>query len=89
MKYFEEKSAKNALEGKPPIVKRKCEIERIAEGCIDIRRTTGQHPGGIVVLPIGEEIHSFTPVQHPANDMTTVPIVPALKVCPFPKITSV
>ena len=71
MKYFEEKSAKNALEGKPPIVKRKCEIERIAEGCIDIRRTTGQHPGGIVVLPIGEEIHSFTPVQHPANDMTT------------------
>ena len=57
MKYFEEKSAKNALEGKPPIVKRKCEIERIAEGCIDIRRTTGQHPGGIVVLPIGEEIH--------------------------------
>ena len=32
MKYFEEKSAKNALEGKPPIVKRKCEIERIAEG---------------------------------------------------------
>ena len=53
MKYFEEKSAKNALEGKPPIVKRKCEIERIAEGCIDIRRTTGQHPGGIVVLPIG------------------------------------
>ena len=62
---------KNALEGKPPIVKRKCEIERIAEGCIDIRRTTGQHPGGIVVLPIGEEIHSFTPVQHPANDMTT------------------
>ena len=71
MKYFEEKSAKNALEGKPPIVKRKCEIERIAEGCIDIRRTTGQHPGGIVVLPIGEEIHSFTPVQHHANDMTT------------------
>ena len=69
MKYFEEKSAKNALEGKPPIVKRKCEIERIAEGCIDIRRTTGQHPGGIVVLPIGEEIHSFTPVQHPANDV--------------------
>ena len=66
-KYFEEKSEK---EGKP-IVKRKCEIERISEGCIDIRRTTGQHPGGIVVLPIGDDINSFTPVQHPANDMTT------------------
>ena len=71
MKYFEEKSAKNALEGKPPIVKRKCEIERIAEGCIDIRRTTGQHPGGIVVLPMGWTIDTFTPVQHPANDQTT------------------
>ena len=59
LKYLEER-------GK---VKRRCEIERIAEGCIDIRRTTGQHPGGIVVLPIGDEIHSFTPVQHPANDV--------------------
>ncbi len=66
-KYFEEKSEKTGV----PIVKRNCEMERIAEGCVDIRRTTGQHPGGIVVLPIGDEIHSFTPVQHPANDMTT------------------
>ncbi len=53
------------------IRKRKCEISRIVQGCVEVRRTTGQHPGGIIVLPIGEEIYSFTPVQHPANDMTT------------------
>ncbi len=60
-KYYEERS----------IPKRNCEIDRIVQGCTGIRRTTGQHPGGIIVLPIGEDIDSFTPVQHPANDMTT------------------
>ncbi len=54
--------------------KRNCEIDRIVQGCVGIRRTTGQHPGGIIVLPIGEEIESFTPVQRPANDMTTTTV---------------
>ncbi|MBD5135314.1 MAG: PolC-type DNA polymerase III [Lachnospiraceae bacterium] len=60
-KYFEERG----------IHKRRCEINRISQGCIGIHRTTGQHPGGIVVLPLGEDINTYTPVQHPANDMTT------------------
>ena len=60
-KYFEE----NGQE------KRKCEINRLVSGCVGVRRTTGQHPGGIVVLPHGEEIYSFTPVQHPADDNDT------------------
>ncbi len=51
--------------------KRKCEIDRIVLGCTGIRRSTGQHPGGIIVLPLGEEINTFTPMQHPANDMNT------------------
>lgn len=59
--YFEERG----------IHKRNCEINRIVQGCVGVRRTTGQHPGGIIVLPLGENIYSFTPVQRPANDMTT------------------
>ena len=59
--YYEEKG----------IHKRNCEIDRIVAGCTGIHRTTGQHPGGIIVLPYGEDINSFTPVQHPANDQTT------------------
>ena len=59
--YFEE-------HGQP---KRYCEINRLVKGCTGIRRTTGQHPGGIIVLPHGEEIEKFTPVQHPANDVNS------------------
>lgn len=60
-KYFEEHGD----------AKRKCEINRLLTGCVGVKRTTGQHPGGIIVLPHGEEIYSFTPIQRPANDQTT------------------
>lgn len=49
--------------------KRRAEISRIAQGCVGVRRTTGQHPGGIIVLPHGWEIYTFTPIQKPANKM--------------------
>ena len=53
------------------VVKRSCEIQRLAAGCTGIRRTTGQHPGGVIVLPKGMDINWFTPVQHPANDVNS------------------
>ncbi len=59
--YFEEKGE----------TKRSCELERLSEGCVGVRRTTGQHPGGVVVLPKGMNINWFTPVQHPANDVNS------------------
>lgn len=61
MKYFEEKGQ----------TINKWEVERLAEGCTGVRRTTGQHPGGIIIVPKGHEIYEFCPVQHPANDMNT------------------
>ena len=63
-KYFEERHQS----------KRRAEMERLSHGCTGVKRTTGQHPGGMIVLPRNEDIYSFTPIQHPANDVNS-PII--------------
>ena len=60
--YFEDKGIMN---------KRSCEIERLAKGCTGVKRTTGQHPGGIVVVPDYMDVSDFTPFQYPAEDATS------------------
>lgn len=58
-KYFEEKSRAVS----------KAEMDRLTRCCEGVRRTTGQHPGGVIIVPRGHEIYEFCPVQHPANDV--------------------
>ena len=60
--YYEDKGITN---------KRTCEIERLAAGCTGVKRTTGQHPGGIVVVPDYMDVSDFTPFQFPAEDVTS------------------
>lgn len=60
-KYFEERQ----------IDMHRYEIERLAQGLTGVKRTSGQHPGGIMVVPADRDIHEFCPIQYPANDVTS------------------
>ncbi len=53
------------------VIIRNAEMKRLAAGCVGVKRTSGQHPGGIIVVPFKNDIHEFCPVQHPADDVNS------------------
>ncbi len=57
------------------IVTSNAEIKRMVKGCSGIKKTTGQHPGGVMIVPEDQDIYNFTPIQRPANDMTSDTII--------------
>jgi len=65
---------KKYLEGKGRS-ERTAEVNRLAVGCEGIKRTTGQHPGGLMVVPKGRSIYEFTPIQRPANDQKKLDVI--------------